>query len=192
MDGTHIHQDIENYIEEELNRKLKTRLIELKTVLQLDYPEYKDEISNIITEHSYPIRATLRLDLEKKTRKKKIISEDNKCVARTGKGNQCQRPRLPDDNYLSDGKHCRSHIHGLKHGDITDDHEHKMLKKRGRRGKHNKEFLTTDLDPNLYIQAVCINIEDVPYLIDENGVIYNMSLDMVVVGYLDNDIVKWF
>lgn len=173
---------MEKYAEAEVNRKLRLRLRELELSLIRQYPADAGLIKNIVTKYTYPVRSTLRLDIEKKTRKKRELLPEERCEARTGNNTQCRRPKGDNSQY------CLSHQHTLPHGNINEPQSltERMVGKRGRKKKNNNEFKTEDLDPNLYIQAVLVEIGDTPYLVDENRIIYQFG-ENIIVGYINEE-----
>lgn len=182
MDSTSLHSQIEKHLEEEVNRKFRLRLKELESSLIDKYPSDKDAVKTVIAKYSYPIKSTLRLDTEKKTRKKRDLPEETRCEARTGNNTQCRRPK-------SDGNiYCLSHQHTLPHGNINETQTVSLpaVNKRGRKKKNKCDFRTEDLDQNLYIQAVLLKLDDAIYLVDENHVIYKYG-DNVIVGYINKE-----
>lgn len=181
-----LQHSIELYLEEEVNRKLLVRLQELKHMLGDKYPSHLSEIESVIQKFSYRVKCTLRLDAEKKTRRKKYISPEQQCLARTGRGSQCRRPRVEN----GDGIHCLSHMHSLPCGDITEILPGSgIIKRRGRKSKGKHKFTTEDLDSKLYVQAVLENIDGQQYLVDEHKMVYR---DNLIVGYIDENEVCWF
>lgn len=192
MYDTEVHNQMEKYVDQEVNSKLQTRLKDLSATLINKFPEHEEIIKSVILKHSYPVRSTLRLDIEKKKRKKREISREDQCMARTGLQLQCRRPKV---SYAKGGDdyHCLSHMHSLPYGDIDQDMPNTaVVRKRGRKGKNSKEYTTDDLDPKLYVQAVQVTIEGTTYLLDENEILYGLK-DCLIVGYVDakTDEVIW-
>jgi len=183
MDNTQLHIQMENYTEAEVNRKLKLRLRELELALMRLYPADAGIITDIVTKYSYPVTSTLRLDIEKKTRKKRELPIEMRCEARTGNNTQCRRPKGSGNIY------CLSHQHTLPHGNInkTQPLTERITGKRGRKKKNKEVFKTEDLDKTKYIQAVLVEIGDTPYLVDENHIIYKYGGDNIIVGHINGD-----
>lgn len=185
MHNTPLFEKIQCYLESETNRKLRIRLAELEADLIERYPQYQSAISKAITDHSYVVKTPLRLDPERKNRKKADIPDEQRCHARTGSGAQCRRPRTTTgENY------CLSHKNKLTHGNINSDAscDHELSEsdapKRGRR--KNKTADGSTLDHSLYVQAALTDISGIPYLIDENLVIYKQGKN-IIVGYVNSN-----
>ena len=187
MNGTTVFAIFDGYIEAEVNRKLNLRLDELQEALFKEHPLFKDLIFAAVKKQRYPVQITLRLDAEKKTRRKKQLSPECRCMARTGLDAQCRRPRVGETRY------CQSHSFSLPYDDIESAQrpEQKIVKKRGRRGK-GKPLNLERLDQTKYVQAVVINIGDTSYLVDEHDVIYNFNQNNEIVGYIKDEEVHWF
>ena len=187
MNGTSIYTLFDGYIEAEVNRKLTIKLDELQQQLIQTYPEHKDLIISTIKLQRYPVQSVLRLDTEKKHRRKKHIDPENRCLARTSLDTQCMRPRIHDTRY------CQSHSHSRPYDDMETklDAKQQPVKKRGRRGK-GKQIDLSQLDQTKYVQAVVVQIGDTSYLIDENDVIYNFNQNNEIVGYIKDEQVHWW
>jgi hypothetical protein len=188
MNGTTIYNLLDGYIEAEVNRKLNLRLDELLDTLVETYPEYRTIITETVKQQRYPVQSVLRLDTEKKRRRKKNIDPACRCMARTGLDTQCLRPRVPQTRY------CQSHSYSLPYDDIEAKVKvdtQKIVKKRGRRGK-GKQFILESLDQTKYVQSVVVQLGDVSYLVDENDVIYNFNQNNEIVGYIKDEQAHWF
>uniref|UniRef100_A0A6C0JAE0 Uncharacterized protein n=1 Tax=viral metagenome TaxID=1070528 RepID=A0A6C0JAE0_9ZZZZ len=186
MDNSKLHNDIESYVELEVNRKLKLRLEDLSLTLIKQFPDEYKYIKELVKKYSYPVRTMLRLNIERKKRMKRELLQKHRCQARTGNNTQCRRP----SGTL--GQYCLSHQHTLPHGNINDPYIicDKCTGKRGRKKKNIGEFETSDLNSILYVQSLGITIEGISYLLDENHILYKYG-DNVIVGYIENDIVIW-
>ena len=186
MNGTSIYALCDKYIEVEINRKLNQRLDELQESLLDLYPDKEDIIKAIIIKQRYPVQSVLRMDHEKKKRRKKQLDPINRCMARTGLDTQCRRPRVEGTRY------CQSHTYSLPYNDIEEKTEvvQRVVKKRGRRGK-GKQFVTEDLDQEKYVQAVVVQIGEESYLVDQNDIVYNFNHNNEIVGYIKDEQVHW-
>jgi len=188
MNGSPIYNALDAYIETEINRKLTQRLEEFLISLTDTYPQFMDIITDIVKQQMYPVQSVLRLDNEKKKRRKKQLEPEHRCMARTGLDAQCRRPRLDDTRY------CQSHSYSLPYNDIEQKVEAmvKVVKKRGRRGK-DKQFDTAQLmDNDRYIPAVAVEIGNGTYLVDQNDIVYNFNTNNEIVGYIKDEEVHWF
>lgn len=179
MINTGVKENIESHLESQVNRGLRSRLAGLRDELLRLYPEKQDIITSVITSHSYPVKIALRFDYEKKDRTRKNISDEVRCQARTGSGSQCRRPMAAEAVF------CMSHKQKLPHGSIHDKLPPKIQTKRGRK-KCKGIFKTEDLDPSLYRQAALIEIDNTPYLVDENHIIYKFG-ENIIVGHINAD-----
>ena len=175
----------DSYIKFEINRKLSLKFDDLREILINLIPDNSQLILSIIKQHSYPVNTILCVEQEKKTRNKKSIDSELRCMARTGSDLQCLRPRLENTRY------CQSHTYSLPYDDIESKSAlFKGVKKRGRKGK-GKVIETSELDLSKYIPAVVINIDDTNYLVDENDVIFNFNSNNEIVGYIKDEQVHW-
>jgi hypothetical protein len=188
MNGTSVYTMFDGYIEAEINKKLNLRLDELQDTLISAYPMYSEQIIAALKKQRYPVQSVLRLDAEKKKRRKKQLNPESRCMARTGLDTQCRRPRVGETRY------CQSHSYSLPYDDFELKLDlattKKITKKRGRRGK-GKQHVLENLDQSKYVQAVVLNIGDTAYLVDENDVIYNFNQNNEIVGYIKNEEVHW-
>jgi hypothetical protein len=187
MNGTSMYTVYDKYIELEINRKLNQRLDELLESLLELHPDQDELIKEVIAKQRYPVQSVLRMDQEKKKRRKKQLDPVHRCMARTGLDTQCRRPRMEGTRY------CQSHTYSLPYNDIEQkvDSVPKVAKKRGRRGK-GKQFMTEDLDQDKYVQAVVVQIGDESYLVDQNDVVYNFNHNNEIVGYIKDEQVHWY
>ena len=188
MNGTSIYTMFDGYIESEIDRKLNLKLDEFMDSLIQEHREHKDVILSIVKKQRYPVQSVLRLDTEKRKRRKKQIDPDIRCMARTGLDTQCMRQRVVNTRY------CQSHSRTLPYDDIESTvnmKQQKPVKKRGRRGK-GKTFSLDNLDQTKFVQAVVLQLGDIFYLIDENDVIYNFNQNNEIVGYIKDEQVHWW
>jgi hypothetical protein len=182
MENTSIYNELEKYIEYEINRKLMIRLMDIQETIIGNYPEFEKQIKDVFQKYSYHSNILLRLIQEKKTRKKKLVPQEKRCMARTGNNTQCRRPKQNESQY------CLSHQHSLPHGNINETPvKIKKIKSRSK-GQYDIE----SLDEKLYVPGVLINIDNTYYIVDENKVIYKHG-ENIIVGYIDeDDNVIWF
>ena len=187
MNGTCIYSLFDKHIEIEINRKLNQRLDELQESLIELYPDQAAIIKQIVHKQRYQVQSVLRMDHEKKSRRRKQLDPTSRCMARTGLDTQCRRPRVECTRY------CQSHTYSLPYNDIEEQMEpvQKVFKKRGRRGK-NKQFATEDLDQGKYVQAVVVQIGEEYYLVDQHDVVYNFNHNNEIAGYIKDEQVHWF
>jgi hypothetical protein len=173
---------LERYIDEEIDVQLKRTLSVLRDKLHKLHPQHVDLIDKIVEENSYPIRSTLSLTCERKTRKKNVIPDKDRCHARTGNGQQCRRPMLETSDY------CMSHNTSLPYGDISQpERDPQIGRKRGRRTRLG-DYTTEDLiDSEKYVQAVCTKLNGEYYLVDEHDLVYAFNTNCEIVGHLQSD-----
>ena len=180
----------DSYVDYLTNKKLQIRLDELRQCLIANQDiEISKIIIEVILKHSYPVQTLLRLNHEKKKRKKKDIDPEKQCMARTGLDIQCRRPKLQGEN----SRYCQSHTYSLPYNDIevAPGVSTKIVKKRGRRGKA-KQIDMENLNEDKYIPAVVHDINGTSYLIDKNDVIYKFNSNNEIVGYIKDEQVHWF
>jgi hypothetical protein len=187
MNVASIYNVYDKYIELEINRKLNQRLDELQASLLELYPDHFKTINDAVAKQRYPVQSVLRTDHEKKKRRKKQLDPTSRCMARTGLDTQCRRPRVPSTRY------CQSHTYSLPYNDIEEktEHVHKVVKKRGRRGK-GKQFVTEELDQAKYVQSVVVQIGEESYLVDQHDIVYNFNHNNEIVGHIKDEQVHWF
>lgn len=121
-----------------------------------------------------------KISIEKKSRIviNKVI-HDKKCMARTAKGKQCQRKAVKDEDY------CNGHNNNNPYGNINDP----VTVKKKRVIK--KEISEDKMDMSLYMKMDVITLDDVNYLIDENGVLFSDDEKCEIVGIKKEDCIMW-
>jgi hypothetical protein len=174
---------LNNILKDVTNLKLQDKLSNLEDLLKIDYDgPHLETMLKLLQDQKYEIRTVLKLVSARKTRTKKDINPETRCMARIGLGTQCSR------SHMNDSKYCKSHILSLPYGNIHDPEiETKIVKKRGRQSKVDKEYTVDELDMNKYVQALLIVIEDKPYLLDQNNILYQHDTNNVIVGRLVDD-----
>lgn len=189
MNKTTIFTQLDTILRDTINVKLHKKLDKLKDLLleNLD-PEHHTIALDILELHSYDTKTILKLNATRKTRTKREIDPEIRCMARIGLGNQCSRSRTDDCVF------CKSHHLSRPYGriDAREPPEKKMAKRRGRRSKNDKEYTIEDLDMNRYVQAIMININDEQYLMDQNNVLYQFNSNHEIVGHVTGDKVEWY
>lgn len=192
---------MDDLIREATNHKLQNMLAELKGVCEREFRGKSDMLLAIwdaLALQEYEARTTLKLTAVRKTRVKKELAPENRCMARIGLGSQCSRSRIADSQY------CKSHTTSLPYGTIGEEPPEKQLaRKRGRRKKAIKEYSRDDLDINKYVHAMIIQVptgnenEIKDFLVDQNNVLYQYDGNNVIVGRLvetdDGELgVEWY
>ena len=180
---------VDTLLNSAINSKLEKKLDKLeKQLLQALEPEYFALVKQIMSDNTYNIRTTLKINTVRKTRSKKDILPNTRCMARIGLGTQCSRSKMHNSDY------CKSHYISLPYGriDSTESIEKKVAKKRGRRCKTDKQYKVEDLDMDKYVQAILIKINDESYLLDQNNVLYKFNTNNEIVGTLVDDQVEWY
>ena len=180
---------VDTLLNSAVNAKLVKKLDRLeKLLLQALDTEHYGLVKQIMNDNTYNIRTTLKINTVRKTRSKKDILPDTRCMARIGLGTQCSRSKMNHSDY------CKSHYISLPYGriDSTEAIEKKVAKKRGRRCKTDKQYKVEDLDMNKYVQAILIKINDESYLLDQNNVLYKFNTNNEIVGTLIDDQVEWY
>jgi len=189
MNRTTLFTDIDNAIRDITNAKLQKKLEKLKTIVleKLD-PEYHAIVSEIIDLYSYDARTVLKLSTGRRIRSKREIDSDVRCMARIGLGNQCSRSRTSKTVF------CKSHDISRPYGriDVAEQSEQKIAKRRGRRSKTDKAYSISDLDMSLYVQAILIYLNNEPFLMDQNNVLYQYNSNNEIVGQVVDDKVVWY
>ena len=179
----------DSVLNDAINQKLHKKLDKLEqTIIDKCSPEHHSYIKELISEHRYKIRSTLKISMVRKTRCKKDISPHTRCMARIGLGTQCSRSKMENSEF------CKSHFISLPYGRIDSPEiiDQKVTKKRGRRSKVDKGFTIEDLDMNKYIQAIVININGDTYLLDQNNILFKHNNLNEIVGFLNEDKVEWY
>ncbi len=189
MNQTAIYLIIDQLLKDAANSKLRKKLDKLREVLTetLD-EEYHEEVFRLLDDQSYDIRTTLQLGPVRKSRTKKELEPEIRCMARIGLGTQCSRSRTDDMDY------CKSHMLSLPYGriDMPEELEKKITKRRGRRCKAEKECSIEDLDMGKYVQAILITIDGGPYLLDQNNVLYHFNTNNEIAGTIVGDQIEWY
>lgn len=189
MNQTTIFEQLDTILRDATNAKLHKKLDKLKeTLLEHLDPKYHATVLEILDLYNYDTRTVLKLTAARKTRNKRDIDPLIRCLARIGLGNQCSRSRTDDSVF------CKSHNLSRPYGRIDDPEppEKRMAKRRGRRSKHDKDYTVEDLDMDLYVQAILININEEPYLMDQNNVLYRFNGGNEIVGFVTDDKVEWY
>ena len=177
-----------------VNAKFNAKLDELREVLSVvcaastDGSKITESIlDNLIAAQRYPVRTVIRLIPPKKTRTKKEIDPNTRCMARIGLGTQCSRSRI------GEGEYCRSHIAAIPYGRVDSESptEPMLIKKRGRHGR-NKQTTVSEADLDKYVSAIRIDIGGQYYLLDQHNVLYKFTPDNEIVGYMELDDVHWY
>ena len=172
-----------------VNAKLNKKIDRLeKAMLQALDVQYHNVAKQIVKDNTYNVRTTLKINTVRKTRSKKEILPDTRCMARIGLGTQCSRSKMPHSDY------CKSHFISLPYGriDSSEGIEKRVAKKRGRRCKSDKKYNVEDLDMEKYVQAILIKINDESYLLDQNNLLYRFNTNNEIVGTLIEDQVEWY
>ncbi len=189
MNNSVFLSDINKILNVAVNRKFQSKLDELLKTLKKHISIFPaGTLESIVNTQRYSIKTMVRLTQTKKPRIKRDIDIETRCMARIGLGSQCSRSRVQYEEY------CRSHIATLPYGriDHAEISEKKMMKKRGRRGKNVKEYTVDDLDLDKYVQAILVKIDDIPYLLDQNNVLFQYNTDNEIVGYIKDEKVHWY
>lgn len=181
---------LDSVLHDTINKKLRKKLQKLESQLKSCISEeYHDFIDTVLETHTYDVRTVLKLNTTRKSRTKREIDPATRCMARIGLGNQCSRSRMSNDC-----DYCKSHHLSRPYGriDVPEPMEKKMAKRRGRRSKHDKNYTIDDLDINKYVQAILIYINDDPYLLDQNNILYQFNSNNEIVGYVVDEKVEWY
>jgi hypothetical protein len=189
MNQIKIFSVLDVILKDAINQKLQVKLDKLEQTLrtQLSQSPNLEVILQLLQEQKYEARTVLKLTGVRKTRTKKEINSDTRCMARIGLGTQCSRSRIVDPTARPDIiDYCKSHMMSLPYGriDVPDNSEQKIAKKRGRRSAVEKKYDIEELDMTKYVNALLIQIEDKPYLVDQNNVIYQYNASNVIAGRL--------
>lgn len=190
MNKTSVFMNLDNILNDAINKKLQKKLDKLVTQLKSCVSEeHHDFIDTLVQSHTYNVRTVLKLNTTRKSRTKREIVPETRCMARIGLGNQCSRSRM-DKDY----DYCKSHYMSRPYGriDVPEPVEKKMAKRRGRRSKNDKNYTIDDLDIDKYVQAILININDEPYLLDQNNILYQFNGNNEIVGYVEDEKVEWY
>lgn len=189
MNQTAVFAQFDDILREATNYKLNKKLDKLRGMLLENLDEqFHEEARAVLELNQYEIRTVLKLTSSRKSRTKREIDPTTRCMARIGLGSQCSRSRTDRTDF------CKSHLISRPYGriDTPEPSEKKMAKRRGRRSKYDKEYTIDDLDVNRYVQAILININDEPYLMDENNILYQFNSNNEIVGHIINDKVEWY
>lgn len=189
MNKTRVFNQFDTVLHDATNIKLQKKLDKLETILHERLGDkYQDLVTECINRQRYDVRTVLKLTASRKTRIKREIDPDTRCMARIGLGSQCSRSRINNSNF------CKSHHISRRYGriDVPEGPEKKIAKRRGRRSKHEKDYTIEDLDINRYVQAILVNINDEPYLIDQNNILYQFNSVNEIVGFVVDDKVEWY
>lgn len=189
MNQTQLFTQFDKLLNDAINAKIKKKLDKLQSqILDLLDPEYHQVAKDCITSHSYSTRIALKLTATRKARVKREIDPDTRCLARIGLGSQCSRSRINESLF------CKSHSIFRRYGqiDIPEPLEKKIAKRRGRRSNKEKEYTIDDLDMDQYVQAILLNINDEPYLLDQNNILYQFNSNNEIVGHLVDEKVEWY
>lgn len=179
---------MDDLIKEATNLKLQVMLAELKAACEREFrgnSELLLAVWDALSLQEYEARTTLKLTAVRKTRVKKELAPECRCMARIGLGSQCSRSRIADSRY------CKSHTASLPYGTIGEDPPEKQLaRKRGRKKKATKEYSRDDLDMSKYVHAMVVQVptghgdEIKDFLVDQNNVLYQYDGTNVIVGRL--------
>jgi hypothetical protein len=202
MNQTKVFNEFGTILRDAVNTKLLRKLNTLRDQVMdlLDEKEY-DSVADILFRHNYEVRTVLKLNAVKKTRTKREIDPENQCLARIGLGAQCSRSRVGvgvgvgvGGDAGADEVFCKSHKQSRPYGrvDVYEQPETKMTKRRGRRSKNDKEYTIENLDVSKYVQAILLNINDEPYLMDQNNILYQFNGNNEIVGCVVDDQVEWY
>jgi hypothetical protein len=190
MNQTEFFSQLDTILREATNAKLKKKLDKLRDLL-LEYldPAYHAVALEVLDLHRYDARTILKLNATRKIRTKRDIDPVTRCMARIGLGNQCSRSRTS-----SSSVYCKSHYLSRPYGriDVSEPPEKKMAKRRGRRSRSDKDYTIEDLDMDRYVQAIFFNINDEPYLMDQNNVLYQFNSNNEIVGHIVDGKVEWY
>lgn len=190
MNDTIFFSSINEVLNLAVNRKFDNKLQDLQQQLETLAQDMSLDIDvgKIMVSQKYPIKTVIHMMPIKKTRTKRVINPELQCMARTGLGTQCSRSKIANEDYC--GSHCNSRPYGRI--DCQTLPENKMIKKRGRRGKKTKEYKLEDLDMSKYVQAILVMIDEDPYLLDQNSVLYKYNTDNEIVGCIVDEEVNWY
>lgn len=179
--------DIKSVLDREINKQLNAKLDKLCEKLKSQLAEeHHSYVDSVVNEQRYPVHVVIRLNLSKKQRAKKELSQDIRCQARIGLGTQCSRSR-------TDGVYCKSHNASLPYGNISSVNPNaRITKKRGRRGKAAKECSLESLNMDMYVQAILIKIGEESYFLDQYNVLYSLDVNNEIIGYVEDDEVHWY
>lgn len=190
MNQTKVFSSFDTLLQDATNSKLQKKLNKFESQVRDALPDDVnfDIIRQIIDNQRYDIRTTLKLTTSRRSRTKKEIDPAIRCMARIGLGTQCSRSRIDMDDY------CKSHQLSLPYGriDSLDAPDKKIAKRRGRRSKNEKEYTIEDLDMNKYVQAILIKIDDDPYLLDQNNVLFQFNNNNEIAGSVNGEQVDWY
>lgn len=190
MNQTSIFSDIDTILKDAVNAKLERKLDKLASlILNSVDNEHHSSIKTILEKQRYSIRTTLKLNAVRKSRTKKEVESDIRCMARIGLGTQCSRSKSSNNT-----DYCKSHLISLPYGRIDQPEPSGQVisKRRGRRSKNEKEYNISNLDMNKYVQSILINIDSQPYLLDQNNILYQFNNKNEIVGTVVNDVVEWY
>jgi hypothetical protein len=180
-----VNHVLNQLVQEKLNRRLDEiydHLFEIMT------PEERERINLKlhVDSYRYPMQLNLRPHPVKKPRIKKTLPTHDQCLGRIGNRRQCSRKKINNTNF------CRIHNNSLPYGRIDNELDGnliKMNKRRGRKGRTSKSYTLDDLDHKLYVQAIVVVIDNEPFLLDENDVLYMFNANNEIVGrQLDNEV----
>ena len=104
--------------------------------------------------------------IEIKTRTRRVLDADKRCMGRKYDKGQCTRARKLDSDY------CLSHTRNLPQGRFDDDAF--KPKEKGKRGRKKKEHVYENNDN--YISMTREDINDTTYLVDSNRFIYTDNI----------------
>lgn len=195
MNQTKIFATFNQILHDAVNRKLSRKFSKAMDIIEkhITDPILLDKIRSLFDEQRYEVRTVLKLNVVRKTRTKREIDPDIRCMARIGLGTQCSRSRIDRSDY------CKSHQVSLPYGraDSPESLEKKIAKRRGRRSKNDKDYNIKDLDMDKYVQAILIKVEHKngckSYLLDQNDVLYQFNSNNEIAGYLvNNDHIEWY
>lgn len=174
-------------VHEKLNRRMDEIQCHLESILT-DNEKESIDLKGLIDKYRYPVQLNLRPQPVKKSRTKRDIPVDRKCFGRIGNNSRCSRRSMEGCDL------CRIHNNSLPYGRIDSGLDIKIIKmgkKRGRRGKYSKEYTLDDLDHDKYVQAIVVEIDGEPFLMDEHDVLYLFNSNNEIVGRQVNGEVFW-
>ena len=197
MNQTKAFSTFDEILHDAINCKLHAKFTKALEVIKKSITDEAvlEQFEALCEEQCYDVRTVLKLNVVRKTRSKRTVDRDIRCMARIGLGSQCSRSRIGASEY------CRSHQLSIPYGrsDIPESPEKKIAKRRGRRSKTDTEYDISDLDIDKYVQAILIKVENKDdkesqsYLLDQNDVLYQFNSHNEIMGCLVNhEQVEWY
>jgi len=114
-----------------------------------------------------PDSTKIAIELGIKKRNRRVLEVNKRCLGRKFDGCQCTRSKRENSDF------CLSHEKNLPQGRI-DDSNYKP-KEKGKRGRKKKIHAFANNDD--YIATQKININDIDYLLDNEGKVYTYNIE---------------